>query len=607
MKTIPPKLTLPYKGKEAQGPTPRLLQISPTQEMLDSPPQEALPSNIPVSLLDTAPMFAVRPRKIYLQEPGLFANTLIEDVTLHPTLPLPVIVSVQEEKGQTGQHQVVANIASGAAITGGAEITSAALRYGTNIVMTHMLSLSVYGTFQAALAMVTVFSMIARVGMESAILRFLSIYRANDARGFVAGLIRFAMRTTVISSLLFTVLLFLSATPLAHIVYHTDAYVLPLKETAFLIPLVALQIVLATSLQALKALKWKVCVDRLISPVLILISLVFFYLFGLRFEAAVLAFGCGLLGSVIAGQFFLHRASRQIIRGAAHRFERKMWLRFALPMFLTSIVQTVLLSSDILLLAVMTTSALVGVYAAADRVGIIIDMPLLAMSMIFSPLIADYQVRGDYRQIANMFSIITKWSFSLGLPVTLCCCIFHNTILTIFSREYTMGGTTLIILSLGYLADTAAGPAFHLLLMIGRSRIIFINTTVTHILNFTLMFLLVPRFNIVGAAVSSAATVVISVGLSLTEVYCIMKIHPYRWDMFKPIVAGGIASGMILLVLHFVHLNAGLLAVLKALGLIILFMVIYIFALALLRLSKEDRILFNTVLAKLGRKKLVRA
>jgi O-antigen/teichoic acid export membrane protein len=605
--TIPPKLTLPYKSKETQNTTSTLLHMSPTQEVVDFPIQKVPPPDLSVSLLETAPMFAVRPREIDPQRQSIFADALMEDMALRTTLVLPAMVLMQEQQRQTDQRQVVASTAGGAAIAGIGDITLAAMRYLTQIAMTHMLSQSVYGIFTTAYAIVTVLGMIAKVGLESTMLRFLSIYRTKDERGYIAGLVRFVLWTTLISGLLFAVLLFLSATALAHFLYHSDEYVLPFKESAVLIPLIALQSVLANGLLAWKAIKWKVYVDRLIHPVLTLISIGIFYLLGLRLEAAILAAVCGFVASVIVGQILLSKASQQVVRGVVPQFERTTWLRFALPMVLNAFVQNALSFSDVILLAVFTSSALVGIYAAADRLGFTITIPFAALSMVFSPLIAEYYTRGEHQQLANMFKIVTKWSFSLGFLVFLCLCIFHEAILSIFSRGYISGGNALIILSLGYLANTALGPANYLLLMAGRPRIFLTNMIVTLIINFILIFVLVPRFNIVGAALSSTCAEITLDLLGFIEVFCLMKIHPYRWDMFKPIVAGGTASGIALLLLQFIHLNDGLLPKLETLGLIILFILIYILTLALLRFSEEDMIVFNAILTKLGRKKLLRA
>jgi O-antigen/teichoic acid export membrane protein len=232
-------------------------------------------------------------------------------------------------------------------------------------------------------------------------------------------------------------------------------------------------------------------------------------------------------------------------------------------------------------------------------------MPLLALNTIFSPLIAEYYAHGEHKQLANMSKLVTKWAFSLSLPVFLCFCIFHDAILSVFAREYTAAGAVLIILSLGNLVDAGVGSVGYLLVMTGRARVVLVNTVMTITLNIGLAFLLVPRFNIVGAAVAAALTVIISNVTALIEVYCILKILPWRWDMLKLLVAGGVASIVGLLLLHVISVSYGYLAILETIGLVIPFMLVYVLVLVLLGFSKEDMMVFDTVLIRIGKKKSV--
>src|SRR6266700_3048414 len=89
------------------------------------------------------------------------------------------------------------------------------------------------------------------------------------------------------------------------------------------------------------------------------------------------------------------------------------------------------------------------------------------------------------------------------------------------------------------------------------------------------------------------------------QVYWIMKLHPYRWDMCKPLLAGGVATLVGMLLLHFVHFQPGLgdFAILEQIGLIIPFILVYVLVMWLLRFSEEDRIVFNAVLTRFGRQR----
>lgn len=527
------------------------------------------------------------------------------------TLPLAIVdLSEMEQQQvelapealtQVDQRQTVTTMAGGVAITGIGEILSTALRYAGSVAMTHILSQAAYGIFIGVLSAVAFAAYIANIGLNTTILRFLSIYDAKSESGLAAGLIRFVVRVTLVLGLLCGTVFFLASTFLARLVYHSDGYGLPLKVMALLIPLTALQLVLTSGLQALKAVKSRVYVDRLIQPGLTLILMGAFYLLGLRLEAVILATVCGYLAATIAGQFLLGRAAKPLVRGAVPKFERKTWLHFALPMVFYSIVQNISGNIDILSLTAFTVPAQVGLYGAADRVSGLVLMPFTALSVVFFPLITEYHVRGEHEQLAKMLKLVTKWALSLSLPVFLCFCVFHDAILSIFSREYTAGGIVLVTVSLGNLAYVVATPALILLLALGRTRLLLVNTLVGIVVNVAIAFVLVPRFYSIGAAVAVTTSLIISSVVSIAEVYWIMKIHPFRWDVLKPIIAGGIAAIASFVLLHVLPLSNDRLGTIEALGLIIPFVLMYILGFALLGLGEEDTMVFDVIRTKLGK------
>src|SRR5207245_7871011 len=130
-----------------------------------------------------------------------------------------------------------------------------------------------------------------------------------------------------------------------------------------------------------------------------------------------------------------------------------------------------------------------------------------------------------------------------------------DAILGIFGPQYTTGWLVLALLCLGNLVIAGTGSALQLLSITKRLRVISISSILTIILNVGLCFILVPRFDILGAALAAALTDTFINGLSTIQVYWIMRLHPYRWDVCKPLVAGGAASLVGLLLLHFVRLQ----------------------------------------------------
>jgi O-antigen/teichoic acid export membrane protein len=547
-------------------------------------------------------MVAISPDESQRLQQDVFITDLIEDIALQATLQLPVIQVTPEKETLSQQRQVLARTAGSAAIAGIGDFTFAVLKYAINVAMTNLVSESIYGTYVAAYTSVSIVGSMAVVGLDSTILRFLSMYRAKDERNLATGLIRFVTLMTLVSGMLCCAFFFLSAAALSHLIYHQDAYTLPLKEIALLIPMISLQLVFSSGLQALKAIKWKVLVDRLIQPLVCLVLILIFYRLGLRLDALILATMCGFLASVITGRVLLRKASQHVVQDATPQFEKKVWLRFALPMSLNSFIQSVMNSADVLFLTIFASAAQVGLYAAADRASTFVMMPLLALNTIFSPLIAEYYAVGEHKQIASLFRVVTKWSFSLSLPVFLCFVVFHEAILGIFTKGYTAAGVALIILSLGNLINAGTGLTGSLLLMTGQTRALLANTAVSIAFNAGLAFLLVPHFNVIGAAIAAASAVVALDLISLIEVLCILKIFPLHWDLMKPVAAGGIASIVGLVLLRFVHVGYGYKAIFGALALVLPFMLVYLVVLAALGFSNEDMFVFDAVRAKFSKK-----
>ncbi|GAC1652309.1 MAG: hypothetical protein NVS4B12_23650 [Ktedonobacteraceae bacterium] len=571
-----------------------------------------------VSRLDTISMVSVQLGEDIAIQQDIFINNWVEDITHQETLVIssvknaisfvPGQTSVPQDvaasKALEDKKKAVASTASGAAIAGIGDLVSAVIRYITTVFMTNAFSLSVAGTFIEANTIVTILGYASKLGLDSATLRFLAGYRTRSERSHAAGLIRFASLVALVSGLIWGASFFVLSSTLAHFVFKKDVFALPFRESALLIPLIGLQLVVASGLQAFKAIKWKVYVDRLIQPGVTLLLLVVFYLLGLRLEALILATTCGFIASTITGQFLLGKAKKKLVRGVKPEYDIKMWLKFAFPMFFNSMIRNILNSTDILFLGAVATQGELAFYGSADRVSYFVVAPLIALNAIFSPVIAEYHSRGEHKQLENMFKIVTKWSFSLSLPVFLCCLIFHDAILGIFTEKYTAAGLVLVILAFGNLVDSGVGSVNYLLVMTGRPRVILTNTVTTVVVNILLALLLVPHFKILGAAFAAALTIVILNIVGLIEVYWIMKIHPYRWDTLKPILAGGVACVVGLFLNRFIHVGYGHRAILGTLfALILPFLLSYVATLALLRFSEEDTMVFDMVRAKFGKSK----
>ncbi|GAC1450585.1 MAG: polysaccharide biosynthesis C-terminal domain-containing protein [Ktedonobacterales bacterium] len=504
-----------------------------------------------------------------------------------------------DARTRAGHKAVVVSTAGSAAVAVGGELINGVLRYTAVIVMTHMVAQSAYGVFVVILAAVTFVSFATKLGMDDVLLRFLPRYRAHRERALAAGLLRFTIWIPAIIGTVCAALFYLLSPLIAHHIYHNAAYTLPLREAALLIPLIAVQNVLTNGLRALKAIKWQVGVGKVLEPGIILVLVLVFYLFGMHLESLTLANICAVAISAIFAWFLLRRGTRELVHETAPAYEPAVWLRLASAMIFNVLAFAWLQSTDVLFLGAFARSGEVGLYAIADRVSYLVVMPLLALNVIFAPMTAEYHARGEHKQLANMFALVTRWSFSLSWPIFLCCVVFHDAILGVFGKQYTGASAALIVLAFANLISSGAGSVNSILTMTGRVRVIWFNMVGRVVVNLVLVVTLIPRFGVIGTAVAATLTVVLFNIVGLVEIWWIMQIHPYRWDMLKPIIAGAPAVIVGALLLRVTHVGYGKLAIVGVLGLGLAFMIVYVLALGLMRLGEEDVMVFEAVRGRL--------
>ncbi|GAC1466406.1 MAG: hypothetical protein PVS3B1_05040 [Ktedonobacteraceae bacterium] len=363
-------------------------------------------------------------------------------------------------------------------------------------------------------------------------------------------------------------------------------------------PLTAVQWVLSASLQAYKEIKWKVYVDRLSQPFITLTAFIIFHFLGWHIEALSFATISGYFCSVLIGQVALSRILKRDMNYARCSYAPRAWLSTSAPLFFSGLIFGILNSADVLFLSTFSTPVNAAIYVATNRVSNLTMMPLVALNVIFLPVMAEYNAAKKQTQLESMLKLVTKWSLSLSLPVFLASLIFHDPILGIFGPQYRAGGLALIILCIGSVMNSGAGSVLQLLAITGHLRTVSINSLITIGINVVLSFILVPSLNILGVALADTCSVIILNGLCLVEVYWLMRIHPYRWDMYKPLVAGAVAFVVGLLLTHVIHPGSGLSGRVEELSLLLPFGFVYALVMVLLRFSREDHMVFDAVLAR---------
>lgn len=535
----------------------------------------------------------------------------------HDTFPMMVLRGVSTQQGQSSpvMDSEVSGAAGSAAIVGVGTLLGNIIKFGGSFLIQRGFGAGPFGLYSLCLSVVMLVSSIFDLGLDDAMVRYISIYRGKGQPNLLRGLVIFCTALAGCAGLLGALLVWFLAPDIAGIKHSPGA--LPLLQLMIpFIPLFCMQSVWSAGLQGFKAFKWRVLSQRMIMPsmmfVLLVVDLLFFRFVFL--SGVVLALLASTIVGVIVSLFFLMKMLRRIDNTAAEQYELREWLSFASPNFLTSIVDTVLESTDTLLLAFFALSNVaIGQYSAAIKFSIIIALPLQSLNVMFTPTIAELYSKGEIQKLKAMFKIVTKWTITFSLPIFWIAVLFSASLLGLSDHnghDYSDAWPLLIAFAMGAIINTGTGSVGYMLLMTGHQKLSFLNSLAAVFMNVVLGVILTPRYGAMGTAIATGAAICVVNLMRLLQVRLILKMQPYSRDTLKPILAGIISAaitGSFLSLVHTARLTFILFHVVNVsadLSLIPVFLATYILLLFLFKVDAEDQIVLDVLKKKfkLGKK-----
>jgi len=236
---------------------------------------------------------------------------------------------------------------------------------------------------------------------------------------------------------------------------------------------------------------------------------------------AVLLVGFSILGILVPQVAVYHRrqhqpasasasASASRTMGESRDYHPSELFRTSLPIFLGRCAELTIKYSNILLVGVLAGPAAAGIYFAAERLAQLATIPRTVVSAVNQQPMAAAHATGEKANLQMLATQSAHGSFWPTLAVVLVEIFFGEKLLSLFGSDFSAAHWVLVILVLGNMASVFTGPAQDLLIMTGRQKLIpkvMLCTAAIHILFLTI---LVNQLGALGAAITSAATSLIS-------------------------------------------------------------------------------------------------
>ena len=190
--------------------------------------------------------------------------------------------------------------------------------------------------------------------------------------------------------------------------------------------------------------------------------------------------------------------------------EIEKWKEAAYPLSVVGGLQLMYSYSDIIILGFFHSNEDVGVYRAVGQLGTLVVFGLSAINQILQPNFAKLYASKD---IDKLQKIVTYSSFAIFIFASIPALVFfffgEFILKFIFGDEFVIGFIPLVILTLGQLANAAFGSVGALLNMTGHEKDAMRGMMYSLGINIFLAFILIPQFGMLGAAISTAASLMV--------------------------------------------------------------------------------------------------
>lgn len=407
-------------------------------------------------------------------------------------------------------------------------ILAAALGYVVRIIMARGLLPADYGLFYAIFTMFSFLVIFSNLGLDEALSKLIPDFLVEKDYPSVKGLILIviALQLSVFGICAIAIIVFARQIGLSY--FHSAAAITPIIILAIAFWVRPVGTALTNAFRGFQKLQYYTLFNVL-KLFLVAIFISFFFARGassITIASFAYLFSFTLI-PIILTPFFL-KVFPQFFRTKA-RITRHLFKRiisFSFPAMIAMVGSSILIYSDTLILTYFRTLEEVGLYQVAyPTSNILLYFPSAICAMIL-PLSSELWARKEKEKLRIGTNLLYKYSLLLMIPLAILVASFSKSILTtLFGQAYEAATLPLVILSAGSVIYAIGIISATILSGIGKPKINSKIVLIAAVTNIALNLVVIPRYGIVGAAITTVIGYTIILVLTLVKIKEHIHVH----------------------------------------------------------------------------------
>ena len=440
------------------------------------------------------------------------------------------------DTADAGRARDLSKLARGGALNLFGAIVAAVGSTALYIILTRGLDQSTAGAFIEAVAIFNILAITGTMGSDTglvwAISRSIAKGRHHDLRRFIAV----AVVPVAILGIAFATLIWLNAEAIARVFGgedHEETIAGIIRVMAPVVPMASVFLALLGATRGFNTMVPSVVLNRLGKSIIQPGAAALILATGGTITALTVGWTApwvlGLLISIVWLQRLVRRDRGSAAEpGRSTRLLATRFWRFTAPRSFAAMFRVGVQWIDVLLVGAVMTPADAAIYAVASRLLQLGLFVAVSVGQVAQPMFAGLLAAGHTDRARQVYQTATGWQVAVVWPQYVVASFFAALLLrTAFGASYVEGAVVVAILAISTMIGSAAGPVDMLLLMAGKSTWSLWNTGITLTVNIVLNLILIPRYGIVGAAVSWSISRLVANALPLAQVASYLRLHPF--------------------------------------------------------------------------------
>ncbi len=431
---------------------------------------------------------------------------------------------------------------------------SLGVNFVVQVLIVRYLTEAAYGAFAFALSLAALGTTIVTFGLDRGVGRFLAMYDEHADYGRLFGTL--ALVVGMILSLgiaLILVVVGLQGVLLGTVVSDAQAAGL-LVILIFLAPIDAADNLLGGVLAVFASAR-SIFVRRYILGPLLRLTVVVLLVLG-QFDVAFLATGYVLSGAIgvalygaILWRVLGEKGLRAHLRRDAIHIPVREILGFTLPLLSTDLLFISMHTTDVVLLDHFHGIEAVAAFRVIQPLAGLNLLVFSSFTILYMPIASRLFARNDRAGIADLYWRTAIWMAVFSFPVfAVTTSLAGPVTTTLYDQRYADSATYLALLAFGTYTNAALGFNGLTLRVFGFVRYTIVINLVAAAANLALNLALIPPLGALGAAISTASTMILHNILKQAGLRRATGIDVFAWQYLQVYVLVALAAGALALV-----------------------------------------------------------